>query len=318
MFTMYLMPSGTTVVGLSTCVYLLLTLSRPASGHGRLLDPPSRSTMWRIEGFKFLNTPPNYEDNQLFCGGAQVQWEMNGGKCGPCGDRWDGTRDNEAGGKYATGRIVKKSAPGSVLDVTVELTTNHKGWFEFRLCENNNPKKRVTHECLNKHLLQLYGTGKTRYPVHEASGNGKFRIKLQLPKEVMCTQCILQWKYNAGNSWGTDPETGEGCVGCGPQEQFYGCADISIGFEGIVSINSIPRVFPCLQEGYRWNEEHIKASDNQTQYVCGLVKSRIPVEEKQSEPSSEQTSSSDQTQISVSALTMCVIVTLIFRTISPT
>lgn len=38
------------------------------SGHGRLIDPPSRSSMWRY-GF---NNPPNYDDNQLYCGGVQV------------------------------------------------------------------------------------------------------------------------------------------------------------------------------------------------------------------------------------------------------
>ena len=32
----------------------------------------------------------------------------------------------------------------------------------------------------------------------------------------------------SGNSWGTD-NNGKGCIGCGPQEQFYGCADVSIG-----------------------------------------------------------------------------------------
>ena len=32
----------------------------------------------------------------------------------------------------------------------------------------------------------------------------------------------------SGNSWGVD-KLGRGCVGCGPQEQFYGCADIAIG-----------------------------------------------------------------------------------------
>lgn len=38
-----------------------------------------------------------------------------------------------------------------------------------------------------------------------------------------------QWKYVAGNSWGVDPDTGKGCVGCGPvQEHFFGCADIAI------------------------------------------------------------------------------------------
>lgn len=32
-----------------------------------------------------------------------------------------------------------------------------------------------------------------------------------------------------GNSWGVDSTTGSGCVGCGPQEQFYGCADVAVG-----------------------------------------------------------------------------------------
>ncbi len=34
---------------------------------------------------------------------------------------------------------------------------------------------------------------------------------------------------HAGNSWGVDETTGRGCVGCGPQEQFRGCADVAIG-----------------------------------------------------------------------------------------
>ncbi len=38
------------------------------SGHGRLMEPPSRSSMWRL-GY---NTPHNYQDNELFCGGFQV------------------------------------------------------------------------------------------------------------------------------------------------------------------------------------------------------------------------------------------------------
>ena len=32
----------------------------------------------------------------------------------------------------------------------------------------------------------------------------------------------------SGNSWGVD-KSGQGCVGCGEQEQFYGCSDIAIG-----------------------------------------------------------------------------------------
>lgn len=38
------------------------------AGHGMMWDPPARSTMWRL-GF---NTPINYDDNALNCGGRGV------------------------------------------------------------------------------------------------------------------------------------------------------------------------------------------------------------------------------------------------------
>lgn len=54
-------------------------------GHGRLIEPPSRASMWRY-GFK---TPHNYNDHELYCGGYTRQWQRNNGKCGICGDPWD-------------------------------------------------------------------------------------------------------------------------------------------------------------------------------------------------------------------------------------
>lgn len=47
---------------------LLLTTLSQSEPHGRLLEPPSRASMWRLG----LPNPPNYNDNQLFCGGKQV------------------------------------------------------------------------------------------------------------------------------------------------------------------------------------------------------------------------------------------------------
>ncbi len=38
------------------------------AGHGMMLDPPARASMWRF-GF---NTPINYDDNGLNCGGRAV------------------------------------------------------------------------------------------------------------------------------------------------------------------------------------------------------------------------------------------------------
>ena len=37
-------------------------------GHGILMEPPGRSSAWRV-GF---NTPKNYDDNALYCGGFSV------------------------------------------------------------------------------------------------------------------------------------------------------------------------------------------------------------------------------------------------------
>lgn len=53
------------------------------NGHGRLIEPPSRSSAFRY-GFQ---TPPNYNDHELYCGGFARQ-QRNGGKCGECGDPW--------------------------------------------------------------------------------------------------------------------------------------------------------------------------------------------------------------------------------------
>ncbi|GFQ87076.1 chitin-binding type-4 domain-containing protein [Trichonephila clavata] len=46
--------------------------------HGRMVEPPARNTMWRMDFF----TPENYDDTELFCGGLKVTHEDNGGKCG--------------------------------------------------------------------------------------------------------------------------------------------------------------------------------------------------------------------------------------------
>ena len=47
---------------------LMLLCAMEIRGHGRLRVPPSRGSMWR-DGF---NNPINYNDNELFCGGAWV------------------------------------------------------------------------------------------------------------------------------------------------------------------------------------------------------------------------------------------------------
>ena len=120
------------------------------SSHGRLLEPPSRASAFRV-GFK---TPPDYNDNQGFCGGAAFQHSSAvGGKCGICGDPWfENPRQHEApGGPFATGTIVKSYTAGQTITATVQLTANHAGSFTFKLCANNNANQDPTQECFDRH-----------------------------------------------------------------------------------------------------------------------------------------------------------------------
>lgn len=50
---------------------VVLLVTRPADGHGMLLDPPGRSSMWRY----FPGSPANYNDNGINCGGFGVSFE---------------------------------------------------------------------------------------------------------------------------------------------------------------------------------------------------------------------------------------------------
>ena len=57
------------VVGEWLLLLCLWLHAQNVAPHGRLMEPPSRASMHRL-GY---NTPRNYEDNQLFCGGVQVK-----------------------------------------------------------------------------------------------------------------------------------------------------------------------------------------------------------------------------------------------------
>ncbi|XP_066592778.1 uncharacterized protein [Prorops nasuta] len=208
---------------LGVAVLVVLLIIKETEAHGRLIEPPSRASMWRF-GF---DTPHDYNDHQCYCGGFSTQWQRNKGKCGICGDPWDlkPPREHETGGKYGNGIIVRRYKTGSVIPVHVELTANHHGYFEFRTCAMKYRDQEVDQDCLDKNLL-LMENGTARY--YPGPGSRIFKAYYKLPDTLTCKQCVFQWRYIAGNNWGTCPN-GTGAVGCGPQEEFRGCADITIG-----------------------------------------------------------------------------------------
>ena len=72
---------------------------------------------------------PNYQHNELFCGGIDNQ-VANGYKCGVCGDNYEDPRPraNELGGTYGkSGLIPRTYQQGGIIDVKVKLTALHKG-----------------------------------------------------------------------------------------------------------------------------------------------------------------------------------------------
>ncbi|CAF0794782.1 unnamed protein product [Brachionus calyciflorus] len=198
----------------------VLSIISVCYSHGRLEIPAARNAAWRF-GF---NTPENYNDNELNCGGAGMQHSINGGKCGVCGDSYSGSRPHEVGGRYATGTIVKSYVKGTIIDVRVRLSANHRGNMEFRICPVLNKFVEITKECLDENLLHIIGHG-TSYPVQ--TGEDEINLNVKLPDDLVCSHCVFQWKYRAGNSWGSLPNGTSG-IGYGAQEEFYNCADIEI------------------------------------------------------------------------------------------
>jgi len=183
--------------------------------------------MWRF-GFA---TPHDYDDTAGFCGGFNTQWAVNDGKCGVCGDAWNAeVKEHEApGGKFATGTIVREYTAGQSIDISVEVTANHRGSFTFRLCRAPSAEQDPSQECLDQHLLTT-STGEQEW-VLPSESNGMYDLQVELPQDYECKQCLLQWTWRVANNWGTC-EDGSGAIGCGKQEHFRACADVSITREG--------------------------------------------------------------------------------------
>ncbi|KAJ8963263.1 hypothetical protein NQ318_018730 [Aromia moschata] len=195
-------------------------LAKEALGHGMMLDPPNRASLWRFNP----RALKDYDDNANFCGGANVQHHVNGGKCGVCGDSYSDPhpQDNENTGKYGSGIVAAQYESGSVIDVQIRLTANHMGTFTYSLCVLEDPNAPESGEdCFLPLLLE---DGSSQYNVSKMDYDVFNRV--QLP-EMTCERCVLRWNYRAGNSWGVCSDQTAG-LGCGPQETFRTCADISI------------------------------------------------------------------------------------------
>jgi len=131
----------------------------------------------------------------------QAQHGINGGKCGVCGDRYDDTpRDNEPGGKYANGVLANTyTTEDSSILVVIDIQSFHGGYFEFRMCPNNNVKVASSPECFDRHQLRVWDIYSKEPKFRYTPGKpGLQRLRVEIPRGMTCTQCVLQWKWHTG------------------------------------------------------------------------------------------------------------------------
>jgi hypothetical protein len=88
--------------------------------HGYLSEPLSRASAWLTDK-DFVQCCRNYDYNQMYCGGKMRQWIDNGGRCGICGDPFDGEREYERNGSKYLGKIVKNYTRNSVIPVKIQV-----------------------------------------------------------------------------------------------------------------------------------------------------------------------------------------------------
>ena len=152
--------------------------------------------MWRY-GHK---TPRDYEDNEGFCGGIAVQWQVNGGRCGLCGDPHNGPRDHEVGGEFATGQIVATYRSGQEVQVSVEVTANHGGHFRFSVCPGSRSRD-PTQQCLDANPLTVLQSDSSVFPLTERR-TGLHNLTVRLPPGLTCSHCVLQVWNNTNTTIG--------------------------------------------------------------------------------------------------------------------
>lgn len=174
----------------------------------------------------------------------QAQHSFNKGKCGVCGDAYNMSipRPNEDGGEYDGGVIVRGYRSGQDIPVTIELTNNHWGYFEFRLCANDTVEAHLAEECYEQNLLKVANSiEETRYNISSPERHQNISYFLTLPKGITCNHCVLQWHWRAAQHWGIC-DNGKGGKGCGNQETFRGCSDIAIYSEDDTNYNPRPYI----------------------------------------------------------------------------
>ena len=89
------------------------------------------------------------------------------------------------------GTIVRKYRAGDWVPITVDITTNHGGFFIFKLCHNDNINQDPDQHCFDQNILETGEHGEQEFKVTDDMW-GPVKMFVKLPDHVSCHQCILQ------------------------------------------------------------------------------------------------------------------------------
>lgn len=105
-------------------------------------------------------------------------------------------RPHENGGAYGKGVIVQSYRPDSDMEIGVELTANHRGYFEFRLCPLNQQKTPETDECFDRHLLtRSDGQGARFHPEPGTGTVSRVRYKVRSFRDAFANHRRFQRQF---------------------------------------------------------------------------------------------------------------------------
>lgn len=139
----------------------LLTLSsilQLGNMHLVLVQPASRNAIFNSDWCPHcLNAggPAAVSNN------GQLRWPA--GNRGICGDpAAQFPRKHEVGGPFANGTIAATYQEGSIIDVSLELYTSHKGRMMYRICriapaDPASESQQLTEECFDRNPLVSSG-----------------------------------------------------------------------------------------------------------------------------------------------------------------
>ena len=103
-------------------------------------------------------------------------------------------RPHELGGTRGSGLITATYGEGAVVDIKVDITANHKGSFQFRLCNaDNSPCDKYEH--FGEPLKRANDPTETRFqiPAQDQGVPKPYDMQYKLPDGFQCEHCVLQW-----------------------------------------------------------------------------------------------------------------------------